>query len=310
MDIQLRQRLLAAIVILALVVIFVPMLFRKHAQDQISSITSFPTEPAQPNVANPNSTTLSESTLSPAQEPAQETPAETAQSTAMPESTTTMPAQPVSMPVTQTTPAQPPATMPMRTLTPAKPITSTSATVQAVSTNAATIKTTVVKPAISVTTPPMKQLTPAVVKPTQPTIKPSQPQTISIQPVSMNDEASVPHRLQLHVRASDLNSNNVLPEVEAAQAVRLQTASDNNQAFVVQLGSFANQQNAKTLVAKLQKAGFSAFIHTVRNDHLVSYRAYVGPMVQKDQANAMKMALAKQMHLNSLIVPFDATSLH
>lgn len=56
MNIQLKQRVFGAIIVLALIIIFVPMLFNKHQKDQVIQDRVIPTFPPQPvvNKALPN----------------------------------------------------------------------------------------------------------------------------------------------------------------------------------------------------------------------------------------------------------------
>ncbi len=51
MNIRFKLRLLAEVVILALIVIFVPMLFKKNNESKMTNIASFPSAPAQPNTS-------------------------------------------------------------------------------------------------------------------------------------------------------------------------------------------------------------------------------------------------------------------
>ena len=50
MNIRLKQRLIGAIIILALLVIFIPMLFRSHDNFKARTVVMAPAAPAQPNI--------------------------------------------------------------------------------------------------------------------------------------------------------------------------------------------------------------------------------------------------------------------
>lgn len=282
MDIQLRQRLLAAIVVLALIVIFVPMLFRKHAKDQISQVTIFPQAPAKPNVG-------------------QMTPAVTKLATP------TTPAQPLetAQPVSQVQPSE--QAQPVEQVQQVQP----AMLVQPVNPpipdeGAAQISTQ--QPGSSVV--PVNQTIPAPKKPVSLAPKRYQSTTLNIKPIKLSQTTLNTLGENIHLRKSNVNSNNVLPEISTTQQAQLKTAQANNQAWVVQLGSFANNQNADKLVKELRSKGFTAFSYAVHQGHIVNHHVYVGPMVKKEAAKMAQKKLAEKMHLKSLLVSFNATKFH
>ncbi len=113
----------------------------------------------------------------------------------------------------------------------------------------------------------------------------------------------------LHVRKMNVNSNNVAPEMTSVQQSQVKVAKAVNNAWVVQLGSFANKANAAKLVRNLRLKGLAAFSYPSVTGHLASYHVYIGPMAHKNQAEIMKKSLAKTFHLSSFVAPFDATHL-
>jgi cell division septation protein DedD len=62
MDIKLKKRLFGAIVILAIIIIFVPMLFKKHENSNTQPIMAAPTPPEQPQLT-PNQTNTQQTNI-------------------------------------------------------------------------------------------------------------------------------------------------------------------------------------------------------------------------------------------------------
>lgn len=72
-------------------------------------------------------------------------------------------------------------------------------------------------------------------------------------------------------------------------------------AWTIQLGIFSEQVNAKNLVAQLQAKGFNAF--TERSDAQKNlHRVLVGPLADRTQANQIVMRLQKQMNMKGIVV--------
>lgn len=83
------------------------------------------------------------------------------------------------------------------------------------------------------------------------------------------------------------------PKAKAVEAIT---------AWVVQVGSFSDQKNADALSAKLKKAGFTNFIEESSGKQGETYRVRVGPELNKEKADEMKMALQKEQKLSNAIV--------
>ncbi len=58
-------------------------------------------------------------------------------------------------------------------------------------------------------------------------------------------------------------------------------------AWVIQVGSFSNRENADRLIASLRKAGFNAFIEQTEVKGKQLYRVRVGPEISKEKAREM-----------------------
>lgn len=80
------------------------------------------------------------------------------------------------------------------------------------------------------------------------------------------------------------------------------TGSEASGAWAVQLGSFASADNAQALVARLQKAGFRAFLQEGTTDGRRSYKVRVGPVLLRSEADALLKRLAAEQKLDGMLV--------
>jgi DedD protein len=73
-------------------------------------------------------------------------------------------------------------------------------------------------------------------------------------------------------------------------------------AWVVQLGSFSNEENAEVLNQKLRKAGFKAFVEPLKQNNGTVYRVRIGPELKRSDADAINDRLKKNMQIEEGIV--------
>lgn len=324
MNIQLKQRLLLAIVILALIVIFVPMLFRKHTNSNLSSLTVFPQAPSKPDVESMTPTPVQQPLV--ANQPSSLTPSEAQQSPV-----TTQDSQDLPQAQNDVTPTsaqvsneiqQPAPTVNAAQVT--SPISSTNQLqAKPIYQNGANTQSNKMQP-IQEPTTQTKSINSAqqsVLSVSQHqrmhssahkvlSVKPSNiPVSASIQDFALSQSELNNIADHVKVRNDNVNSNNVLPEITSTQKKQLKTAKSLNEAWVVQLGSFANKNNAIQLVKKLRAKGFTSFAYPMRHNHLINYHVYVGPMIEKSQAQTLRDKLKKEMKINSFVAKFDPTSI-
>jgi len=74
-------------------------------------------------------------------------------------------------------------------------------------------------------------------------------------------------------------------------------------AWVVQVGSFGNEANARALAAKIEKAGFPVrvFADAGRSGKTVS-RVWAGPLESKEKAEVMRRGLLAKLKLKGLVL--------
>ena len=77
------------------------------------------------------------------------------------------------------------------------------------------------------------------------------------------------------------------------------------EAWAIQIGSFADQARAQKLRADLQKEGTAAYVQEVQLDNgSTMVRVYAGPMLERNTAEKLKVTLDRKFEVNSLIMRY------
>lgn len=76
-------------------------------------------------------------------------------------------------------------------------------------------------------------------------------------------------------------------------------------AWVVQLGSFGNGDNARRLRDKVREKGYNSHLQEVVRGENTLTRVFSGPFAEKSEAESAKRALDKAFSLNSLVTSGD-----
>ena len=75
-------------------------------------------------------------------------------------------------------------------------------------------------------------------------------------------------------------------------------------AWVIQVGSFSREDNAKALVEKLNKGGYTAFIEQLQDEGRLVFRVRVGPELTKVTADKLRDKLAKDIDLDGIVMRY------
>jgi len=75
-------------------------------------------------------------------------------------------------------------------------------------------------------------------------------------------------------------------------------------AWIVQLGSFIEEDNAQSLNKKLRTAGYPSFVEPLKRDGKISYRVKVGPEIKRSEADMLLKKLKEKMQLNGIVVSY------
>ena len=102
-------------------------------------------------------------------------------------------------------------------------------------------------------------------------------------------------------------ASNTVPKKSSPQAVRVAAKAKAKQkvikaVYAVQLASFSQKSNARSLVNKLHKKGYKASFAAVSSAKGTVYKVYAGHSVTKDEANKLKTQLASSMQLDGFVV--------
>lgn len=103
-------------------------------------------------------------------------------------------------------------------------------------------------------------------------------------------------------------SNTQQPEEDADDNLEaIADASEQSRgltAWVVQLGSFSSQENAKGLILRLQNRGYAAYIEEITGDSSVIFRVRVGPELKKAEAETTLRKLTEEFKLEGILLSY------
>lgn len=72
-------------------------------------------------------------------------------------------------------------------------------------------------------------------------------------------------------------------------------------AWVIQLGTFSNEQNAQKLIARLRKDGLAAYQREFKRGSKQMVQIFVGPEIQKDKMQKLQQTLRQKYNLVGLL---------
>jgi DedD protein len=78
--------------------------------------------------------------------------------------------------------------------------------------------------------------------------------------------------------------------------------------WVVQLGSFSSAENAEGLRQTLRTQGYNAYTLSIQVDGKPITRVYVGPVVEREEANRLRDELARRQGNRGLVVAYDSNT--
>ncbi len=95
----------------------------------------------------------------------------------------------------------------------------------------------------------------------------------------------------------------VVPEPEKTAPVPPRATPIPAEAWLIQVGSFSLQPNARGLRDHLQQAGFDALIQDIKTTGgETTYRVLVGPLDERAAAEKLQQRLAREQQLKGLVV--------
>ena len=104
-----------------------------------------------------------------------------------------------------------------------------------------------------------------------------------------------------------LGVNSLVMNLEDESPVPAPTATKSTSAapgFAVQVGAFRQEPEAKALVARAKAAGFNAFHQSVNTDQGVLFRVRLGPEADREKAEALLQKARRNLGLPGMIVVY------
>lgn len=99
--------------------------------------------------------------------------------------------------------------------------------------------------------------------------------------------------------------NVIKPSVDTGVTEPRLSAAGLPDAWVLQVGSFKDKDNAQELNERLLSAGLQAFVRAADIDGGKNYRVFVGPKVLKDKMLADQRAIEKKFEIKSWLLKFE-----
>ena len=282
MDRKLKQRLVVAIIIVALVVIFLPMLFSGRADKEMSATSAVPPAPEQPSLEQklkPTTMLVPQETISEDQEALDDEAASQDMSILSQDEENSGKTQPQETENQEQENSDQSMILEQNEQTP---------TVQQESQSTSVIKTE--KETLQPITPTVQMSSPV-------------PAKMSLDQHPVSKAKMVSQKVSTHKTTSrkvPSRTNNRLSEKK-----RIAEAKSYSRAWIVQLGSFTQTQNANALIKRLRDNGFRAFGYRKIRADSVTNRVYVGPFSKVDDAKKMRDKLKSAMNVKGIVVKFS-----
>jgi DedD protein len=126
-------------------------------------------------------------------------------------------------------------------------------------------------------------------------------QRVRLGPYAQRGEAEAARLAATRVR-SDLPASVVALDTEAAAAAPAPVRAPVASGFAIQLGALKAEADANALRDRARSAGFTAFVERVTTDAGVLWRVRVGPEIQRANAERIKGQIAQKLQLEGVIV--------
>ena len=102
-------------------------------------------------------------------------------------------------------------------------------------------------------------------------------------------------------QSTETTADTTAPTAEPAEPEAAEYERSLDGAWVVQLGSFGNEDNARRLRDKVREKGYGSHLQAVVRGDTTLTRVFSGPFATKSEAEAAKRALDDAFSVNSLV---------
>ena len=146
------------------------------------------------------------------------------------------------------------------------------------------------------------------------TMIPQRPGTVPVefnapQPVPGVEAAPAPETMFAHDDSTTTDAAATSHAISSAPNGAVNVMPLNSQglpdAWVVQVGSFATKDAANKIRDELQADGLKAYVRTVPSTGGNISRVYIGPKLDRSQAQAIKSQIDKRLKVNSIVTHFQ-----
>lgn len=83
-----------------------------------------------------------------------------------------------------------------------------------------------------------------------------------------------------------------------------QTGNGGLNAWVVQIGSFTSEANAKSLHDQARSLGFTSFVEPLQQEGAMAYRVRVGPELTRSDAVTLAARLKNSLHVDGIVMQY------
>ena len=136
--------------------------------------------------------------------------------------------------------------------------------------------------------------------PSVPVDEPAEDEPPAAEPASAVAETKVESKTEIktEVKPAAAPKPQHTPKPTVADTVPKTTQAE---AWVVQVGSFSSNDNAKALRDKLRKLGYTSFVEAVKGQDGMVYRVRVGPELTRKSAEQLSQRLSKDAEVKGLV---------
>jgi DedD protein len=96
------------------------------------------------------------------------------------------------------------------------------------------------------------------------------------------------------------------PDEELPKTIAEQPKTGNGglNAWVVQIGSFTSEVNAKSLHDQARSLGFTSFVEPLQQEGAMAYRVRVGPELTRSEAVTLAARLKNSLHVEGIVMQY------
>jgi DedD protein len=136
---------------------------------------------------------------------------------------------------------------------------------------------------------------------------------------SVKSDVGTLHRVRIGPYASEAEANEAIAvlklqisdikprvmDLQPDKVAQVTTPSDPLVRWVVQVGSFSSASNAEQLVARLRLESLSAYKEEISSSGSIIFRVRVGPFLERDEAIRINQLVAERLSLDGVVMSAD-----